>query len=232
MKWRWSWRWSGWNARKSWIPQTDPSITVKPRFPKKLDGVSKPFKHSSKGFPKTQTKRNMGNLLRPVHGPVTTGFSGDQKEIATLRVSSTDCPILSDILDLPKHLQGHIQLWLHMARSLWLKDSNYTRLMARLMALWPCQLALVLWCSLWNLRDLQRFCSCHAHRRSFLLSTAPSPRSTLGSQHSNTQNLQCLWIDMNDPVQYLSKQLAESMSHPGTQTNVLHHYYWGTTVKT
>lgn len=114
--------------------QTDPSITIKPRFPKKLDGVSKPFKHSSKGLSKTETKRNMGNLLRPVHGPVRTGFSGDQKEIATLWVSSTDCPILSDILEvtllcspaiLPKHLQGHIQLWLHMARSLWLKDSNY-----------------------------------------------------------------------------------------------------------
>lgn len=36
--------------------------------------------------------------------------------------------------------------------------------------------------------------------------------------------------DINDLVQYLSKQLAESTSHPDTQTNALQHY-WGTTVR-
>ena len=90
--------------------------------------------------------------------------------------------------------------------------------------LWPCQLEMVV------LRDLQGFC-CHAHRRSFLLSTAPSPRSTLGSRHSNTQNLQCLWHQRSCPISLQAiGWIYESPRHPNKRTTTpLRHYPSGQT---
>ena len=179
-----------------------------------------------KAFQKLKQKETCaGNLLRPVRGPEWTGFSGDQRNIATLRVSST-VQFFQMFWRLPCFAARPFSQNTSRASSCfgftWLSRTSWrTQTTQDLWRdLWPCQLELV--GDVVKSESLQRFCSCHAHSQgSFLLiSTVPSPRSTLRSQHSNTQNLQCLWIDMNDPVQNLFKQLGESTNHPGTHTQV------------
>lgn len=92
--------------------------------------------------------------------------------------------------------------------------------------LWPCHLELViLCCEIWGTcKDFAAMLTVLA----FCWALLPRPVAHLG--HGIPTRKIYSAYDINDPVQYLSKQLAESTSHPDTQTNVLQHY-WGTTVR-
>ncbi len=180
-----------------------------------------------KAFQKLKQKETCaGNLLRPIRGPEWTGFSGDQRNIATLRVSST-VQFFQMFWRLPCFAARPFSQNTSRASSCfgftWLSRTSWrTQTTQDLWRdLWPCQLELV--GDVVKSESLQRFCSCHAHSQgSFLLiSTVPSPRSTLGSQHSNTQNLYTMPMNRHERSCPESLQaigwIYESPRHTHTQ---------------